>query len=73
MIFAKLPLFDIFIEGSHEWMLFISFPCAFFGDFSILPVVSPLEIIFISPARGLLPLEFCLGRPSVGIYGAPSF
>ena len=45
--------FGVFIKGSNEWMLFISLPCAFFRDFSISPAVSPPEIIFISPARGL--------------------
>ena len=35
-------------------MLFISFPCAFFGDFKVLPTINPLEIVFISPVGGLV-------------------
>ena len=48
--------FGIFIGGSREWTLFISLPCAFFRDFNIRPTVSPPEIVFISPAGGLLSL-----------------
>ena len=38
--------------------LFISLPCAFFREFSVLPTVSPAEIVFISPTGGLLSLTF---------------
>ena len=48
--------FDIFIGGSCEWTLFISLPCGLFRDFNIPSIVSPLEIIFISSAGGLLSL-----------------
>ena len=35
-------------------MLFISLPCAFFKDFNVPPTVSPLDVVFISPAGGLV-------------------
>ena len=44
----------IFTGGSREWKLFISFSWALFRDFSVLHAVNPPEIIFISPAGGLL-------------------
>ena len=51
-------LVGIFIERSRKWTLFISLPCAILKDFSILPTVCPLEIVFISPAGGLLSPTF---------------
>ena len=33
-------------------MLFISLSYAFFRDFNVSPIVSPLEVVFISPTRG---------------------
>ena len=50
------------------------FPIGFFKDFSVPPVISPLEIVFISPVEicYLLLPEFCPDRPFVGICGAPS-
>ena len=65
-IILGLSFFSIFIGGSHEWTLFISLPYTFFRDFSIPPIVSPLEIVFISPVGGLL-------SPTSGILSWSSF
>ena len=50
---SGLSFFDIFIGGSHKWTLFISLPYAFFKDFNVPPAIPP-EIVFISPAGGLV-------------------
>ena len=51
---SSSSFFGIFIEGSHELMLFISLPYAFLKDFNVPPVVSPPEIVYISPTGGLV-------------------
>ena len=53
---SGLSFRGIFIGGSLEWMLFISLPCAFFRDINVPLAVIPFELVFISPARGLLSL-----------------
>ena len=66
--------FGISIGGSHEWMLFISLSYAFFRDFNVSPIVSPLEVVFISPTRGSNPyLQSSVGCPFVGTCVALSF
>ena len=61
--------FSIFIGRSREWTLFISLPLAFFKEFSVLPAVSPPEIVFISPAGGLLsPTPWVLSWSSLRWY-----
>ena len=50
--------FGTFTGGSREWMLLIFLPCAFFRDFSVPLAISPPEIVFISPAGGLLSFTF---------------
>ena len=51
---SSSSLLGIVIRGSGEWTLFIIFSWDFFKDFSVLPTINPLEIVFISLAGGLL-------------------
>ena len=74
-IISGSSFFGIFIGGSREWnFLFISL-MPFFKDFNVLPIVIPLEIVFISPVRGLVsPISKVLSwSSSVGTCMAPSF
>ena len=68
-IISGSSFLGIFIGGSHECMLFISLPYAFFRDFNVPLVVIPPEIVFISPVGGLVsPISEVLSWSSFGWY-----